>query len=146
MTRVKVFKNPKFFAKFSIGLGIVMLLLGIISSIQFITGEFNTEFPSPDWNAIIYVIQGFIFIGFGVYMLRNRKYFIEWDDNQLRFLIPGNKRVETLDLSEVQSVEVKLFEIILHLPNRTQKIDLNGLEYEDLKKIKAKFESFKNVA
>lgn len=110
------------------------------------TGEFNSEFPSADWNALFYVIQGVLWISFGTYTLRNRKYFIEWDDNQLRFLIPGYKTVVTLDLSDVESVEVKLFEIILHLPNRTQKFDLNGLDYEDLKKIKAKFESFKKVA
>lgn len=146
MTRIKVFKYPKVFNKFTIGFGMIMLLLGIISSIKFTNNEFNTAFPSGDWNAVFHVIQGIFFISLGVYNLRNRKYFIEWDEIHLKFLIPGNKKVETIKLSDIQTVEIKLFEIELHLSNRIQKLDLNGLDYDDLKKIKAKFENFLKVS
>lgn len=142
MTRVKLFKTPKVYGKFAIGFGVIILLIGIFSFIKFITGEFNTEVFSGDWTSVLNLINGLLFIAMGIYNLRNRKYFIEWNDKQIRFRLPNTKKVESIEFSKIQSVDVKLFEIELHLPNETQKFDLNSLHYDDLKKIKAKFENF----
>lgn len=138
MTSVKLYKNPKLFSKFCIGLGMLMFSLGMISIL--------TEFPLADWSGIFYVIQGVFFISFGTYTLRNRKYFIAWDENHLRFLMPGSKHTESIEFSDIQRVDIRLFEIILHLPDRTQKFDLNALDDDDLKKIKTKFKSFKKAS
>lgn len=142
MTKVKVYKISKILSKFFIGFGIVILLLGIVTIIKSMTDEFNTEFPSGDWNAIINIIQGIIFIILGTLNLKKNKYFIEWDDTQLRFLLPDTKQLEKIDFDDIESVNIKLFEIELQLENKKRTLDLNNLEDDDLKKIKAKFESF----
>ncbi|MBZ9786934.1 hypothetical protein LB456_05630 [Psychroflexus sp. CAK57W] len=143
MTRVKIYRFSKILSKVFIGFGIVILLLGIFTIIKSMTSEFNTEFLSGDWNAVLNIIQGIVFITLGTLNLTKGKYFIEWDDSQLRFLLPDTKQLEKIEFSEIKSVNIKLFEIELQLDNRKHTLDLNNLEDEDLKKIKAKFKSFK---
>ncbi|SDH04282.1 hypothetical protein [Psychroflexus sediminis] len=143
MTRVKLYRFSKVLSKFFIGLGIVILLLGMMTTVKSTNDEFNTEFPSGDWNAVLNIIQGIVFITFGTLNLTKGKYFIEWDETHLRFLRPGSKHPESIELSDIQSVDIRLFEIILHLPDRTQKFDLNALDDDHLKTIKAKFKRFK---
>ena len=69
-----------------------------------------------------------------------RRYYIEWDDNELKFLLPDTKKLETIKLGDIISVKIRLFEIELKLPDKTRTLDLNNLQFEDLKKIKEKFE------
>jgi hypothetical protein len=40
------------------------------------------------------MVQGFLFVGFGVYNFRNKKYYIEWDKEELRFVLPDSKKLE----------------------------------------------------
>jgi hypothetical protein len=72
-----------------------------------------------------------------------RKYYIEWDDNELKLLLPYTKKLETIKLGDIISVAIRLFEIELKLPDKTRTLDLNNLQFEDLKKIKEKFEDIK---
>jgi hypothetical protein len=74
-----------------------------------------------------------------------RKYYIEWDDNELKFLLPDTKKLETIKLGDIISVTVRLFEIELKLPVKSRTIDLSNLQFEDLKKIKEKFEDIKRI-
>lgn len=143
MTRVKIYRFSKILSKVFIGFGIVILLLGIFTVIKSMTSEFNTEFLSGDWNAALNIIQGIVFITLGTLNLTKGKYFIEWDDSQLRFLLPDTKQLEKIEFSGIKSVNIKLFEIELQRDNRKHTLDLNNLEDEDLKKIKAKFKRFK---
>lgn len=143
MIRVKIYRFSKILSKVFIGFGIVILLLGIFTVIKSMTSEFNTEFLSGDWNAVLNIIQGIVFITLGTLNLTKGKYFIEWDDSQLRFLLPDTKQLEKIEFSEIKSVNIKLFEIELQLDNRKHTLDLNNLEDKDLKKIKDKFKSFK---
>ncbi|MBZ9626941.1 hypothetical protein LB450_02390 [Psychroflexus sp. CAK1W] len=143
MIRVKIYRFSKILSKVFIGFGIVILLLGIFTVIKSMTSEFNTEFLSGDWNAVLNIIQGIVFITLGTLNLTKGKYFIEWNDSQLRFLLPDTKQLEKIEFSEIKSVNIKLFEIELQCDNRKHTLDLNNLEDEDLKKIKAKFKRFK---
>ena len=74
-----------------------------------------------------------------------RKYYIEWDDNELHFLLPDTKTLETIKLGDIISVAIRLFEIDLKLPDKTRTLDLSNLQFEDLKKIKEKFEDIKLI-
>jgi hypothetical protein len=91
----------------------------------------------------MFTIQGILFILIGGSYLKSRKYFIEWDEKELRFLLPDNKGVETIKIDEIQSVSIKLFEIELKLKNGTRTLNLENLQFEDIKKIKEKFEPLK---
>ncbi len=60
----------------------------------------------------------------GYSYLNSRKYFIEWDDKEIRFLLPDTKSIETLQIDEIKSVGIKLFEIELELKNGLKRLIL----------------------
>ena len=143
MTRINVFKTSAFLSKFFIVFGAIFTTIGILLLIKaFITG-FNIKFPSGDWNSVLFTFQGVLFIIMGAGNLSVRKYYIEWDDNELKFLLPDTKKLETIKLGDLISVTIRLFEIELKLPDKTRTLDLNNLQFEDMKKIKEKFEDIK---
>ncbi|MBW6500397.1 MAG: hypothetical protein K0B05_03295 [Bacteroidales bacterium] len=142
MTRIKVFKISTPFSKLFIIFGCIFFVFGILLIINALSSGFDTQLLSGDWNSVIYTLQGILFISIGAFSLLNRKYFIEWDDNELRFLMPDTKKIEVIKFDEVISVRIRLFEIELTLHDRTRTLDLNNLQFEDLRKIKAKFENF----
>jgi hypothetical protein len=71
--------------------------------------------------------------------IRNQKYYMEWDDREIRYLLPYTKRAEVIKLDEIESVNIKLFEIELILKNGIKTIKLDNLEFEDIRRIKERF-------
>jgi len=145
MTRINVYRTSTVFSKFFIVFGSIFTLLGILLFIKALINGFNVHFPSGDWNSVTFTIQGLLFIIMGAGNLSIRKYFIEWDDKELIFLLPDTNKLEKINLADIISVNIRLFEIELNLQNQKRIIDLNNLQFEDLKKIKAKFETFKKT-
>jgi hypothetical protein len=144
MTRINVFKTSTTFSRLFIILGSIFTVIGVLLIIKALINGFNTKFPSGDWNSVFYTIQGLLFIIMGAGNLSVRKYYVEWDDNELKFLLPDIKKPETIKLGDIISVNIRLFEIELKLQDKTRTLDLNNLQFEDLKKIKEKFENIKN--
>jgi hypothetical protein len=140
MDRIKVFKGKVGLAKFFVIFGIFFTLVGLTLFIMYVIAGFNFHFPSGDWNSVLFIFQGMLFIIMGGSYLKNREYFIEWDDRELRFLLPDTKVVETIKIAEIQSVNIKLFEIELKLIDGFKTLNLENLQFEDIKKIKEKFE------
>jgi hypothetical protein len=140
MTRINVFKTPTFLSKLFIVLGGIFSALGILLLLKALINGFNTKFPSGDWNSVLFTFQGLLFIIMGAGNLHVRKYYIEWDNNELKFLLPDTKKPESIKLGDIISVTIKLFEIDLQLVDKTRTLDLSNLQFEDLKKIKEKFE------
>lgn len=142
MTRINVFKTSTKLSKFFIVFGAVFATLGIALLIKAIINGFDTRFPEGNWNSVLFTFQGLLFILMGVGNLSVRKYYIEWDENKLKFLLPDTKKVEIIQLSDIKSVSIRLFEIELKLPDKNRTLDLSNLQFEDLKKIKEKFELY----
>jgi len=145
MTRINVFKISTFLSKFFIVFGAFFTIIGILLLIKALINGFNTMFPSGDWNSVLFTFQGLLFIIMGAGNLSVRKYYIEWDDNELQFLLPDTKRLETIKLDDIISITIRLFEIELKLADYTRSLDLSNLQFEDLKKIKEKFEDIKLI-
>jgi hypothetical protein len=145
MTRINVYRSSTVLSKFFIVFGSIFTLSGILLLIQALIKGFNIHFPSGDWNSVTFTIQGLLFIIMGVGNLSVRKYFIEWDDKELIFFLPDTKKLEKVNFADIISVNIRLFEIELNLQNQIKILDLNNLQFEDLKKIKAKFETFKKI-
>ena len=144
MTRIKVFKTQKGLSVFFLVFGVVFTILGVGLIIKAKLHGFNNKFPSGDWNSVIYTLQGFLFIIMGSSSLINKKYFIEWDDNELRFLLPDTKKIETIRFEDIASVNIRLFEIQITHGDKTRILDLNNLQFEDLRKIKERFDQIIN--
>lgn len=102
---------------------------------------FNFHFLGGDWIWVLFSIQGILFIISGYSNINNQKYFIEWDGKELRFLLPDTGKQETIKFDQIESLNIRLFEIELKLTNGKRILNLGSLQFEDIKRIKQKFES-----
>lgn len=75
--------------------------------------------------------------------LKKGRYFIEWDDKQIRYLLNHDRQVNTIQISEITGVSIKLYEIILQLTNTEKTLHIELIQYKDIKRIKEKFEEIK---
>lgn len=141
MTRISVYRSSTAFSKFFMVAGILYTIFAIILLMVELKNGFNLHFPGG-WLYVFFIIQGLLFILVGAGSLAVRKYFISWDDKELTFLLPNTKKLETISLADIQSVNIRLFEIELNLPDQQKILDLSNLQFEDIKKMKAKFEDF----
>ena len=96
MGKIKIFKGNRVLAKFFVILGIIFTILATAILIKSVIDGFNTKFPSGNWSPVLFTIQGILFIFMGYSYLKSGKYYIEWDDNELHFLLPDVKSVETI--------------------------------------------------
>jgi len=140
MERIKVFKGKEWLAKFFVVFGAAYTVFGLALFVNYAISGFNFHFPSGDWNSVLFFLQGILFVIIGIASLKSRKYFIEWDDKEMRFFLPGTKVIDTVIIDDIKSVNIKLFEIELELKNGPKKINLENLEFEDIRKIKGKLE------
>ncbi|MBK9391478.1 MAG: hypothetical protein IPN68_15305 [Bacteroidetes bacterium] len=143
MERIRVIRISSFLTWTLLIIAVTNAVLGGIFLIKNISVETANEGSKGIVNAIFMIIQGGIFIVWGLINLNNRKYYIEWDETEIRLLLPDTKKTETIKFSDIQSVIVRLFEIELKLTEKVRVIDLNTLKSEDLKKVKEMFERIK---
>jgi hypothetical protein len=143
MERIRVIRISSFLTWTLLVIAVTNAVLGGIFLIKNISIYTDTDGSKGIVNAIFMILQGGIFIVWGIINLNNRKYYIEWDDTEIRLLLPDTKKTETIKFSEIQSVIIRLFEIELRLPSKSRVIDLNNLKSEDLKKVKERFERIK---
>jgi len=143
MERIKVFKGKEWLAKFFVYFGIAYTVFGLALLINNAISGFNFHFPAGDWNSVLLFVQGILFVIMGLASLKSRKYFIEWDEKEMRFFLPGTKVVDSVIIDDIKSVNIKLFEIELELKNGPKKINLENLEFEDIRKIKGKLEKLR---
>ncbi len=140
MERIRIYKIYTGLSRFFLIFGSIFTLFGLLLLIKFLINGFNTQLLSGNWSSVIFTFQGILFVIMGYSNLKNRKYFIEWDDNEIRFLLPGYKNPETIRIYDIQSVCISLFEIELKLANKTRILKLDNLQFEDIRKVKEKFE------
>ena len=140
MERLKVYMVKKGLANFSIVFGILFLVVGLVLLIQTIKNK-----SSVDWNSITFSLEGILFIVLGYLNLRSGKYFIEWDENQINYSLPNNSSIETILFSEIRNVTIKLFEIQLKLEDSEKIINLENLQFQEIKSVKQKFEEIKTA-
>ena len=141
MERIKIYKNQKIPAKFFLIFGCIFTVLSISVLIKSLLDGFNFHFLGGDWIWVLFAIQGILFIFSGYSNIINQKFYIEWDDNELRFLLPDTGKQEIIKFDQIESLNIRLFEIELKLTNGNRILNLDSLQFEDLKKIKQKFES-----
>jgi len=115
MERIQIYKTQKGYALFFTIFGLISFGFGITMLFSSLKNGFKTEFLGGDWNYVIYTIQGFLFFIIGHSYKKYEKYFIEWDEKELRYFLPKNKSIETIILSEIKAISIKLFQM---LPNQ----------------------------
>ena len=141
MERLKVYKGKKGFAKFSIVFGSIFCFFGIGQLIHSLVNKTSVE-----WTSFTFTLQGILFIFFGYKILQAGKYFIEWNDVQMNYLLPDIDSIETIVFAEVKGVQIDLFEIHVDLRESNRVINLANLEFEHIKSLKQKFKEIKKAA
>ena len=96
MERLKVYKVKRGYLNFLVVFGSIFLIIGLWLIIKSVIQKTNLE-----WNSITFSLQGIIFIIMGYMNLRSEKYFIEWDDTQVKYLLPNTNRIERINFSEI---------------------------------------------
>ncbi len=118
---------------------------GVLLTINFLTwiNTNLTESVFSNWNLLSFTLQGSIFIFIGYWNLRSEKYFIEWDNKKINYLLPKSKGVESITIAKIKCVTTNLFEIDIKLENSEKTINLDNVQFREIRKIKEKFEGIK---
>ena len=138
MERLKIYKAKRGFTNFFIVFGSIFLLVGLGLIIESAMNKTNLE-----WTSIMFALQGILFVLLGYQNLRSGKYFIEWNDVQVNYLLPNNNGIETIIFSKIKNVRIDLFEIHLDLGESKKVINLDSLQFEHIKSLKQKFEEIR---
>ena len=138
MERLKIYKAKRGFTNFFIVFGSIFLLVGLGLIIESAMNKTNLE-----WTSIMFALQGILFVLLGYQNLRSGKYFIEWNDVQVNYLLPNTNGIETIIFSKIKNVRIDLFEIHLDLGESKKVINLDSLQFEHIKSLKQKFEEIR---
>ena len=141
MERVKIYRFSKVMSRVFIVMGSIFLLLVVLSFSRLFNETPDSNLFSDAWNSILNLISGLVFIGLGVYNLNSKTYYIEWNDEELHFVLPDTKSLEIIKFSDIESVNIKLFKIELQLENQSRTLNVSELTDADLKKIKHRFQN-----
>ena len=143
MERILVYKKQKGILLFLTICGLFFFIFGLTLLTKSLIYGFKTEIFGGNWNYVIYTIQGLVFFILGHINKRNEKYFIEWDEMTLKYLLPQNKTDETIVISDIRKVSIQLFEIKIQLLETEKILSLENVQFKELRRIKEKFEEIK---
>lgn len=137
----KVFQNR--YAKFFYAFSFLLLLYGLffLVRIQFLKID-SSAFGSTTSLSLI-SLQGLITLIQFLLALKNGTYYIEWNDREINYLMPNSKKIETIELNDIRSINVRLYEVYIGLSDSERVIRFENLEYATLIRIKDKFEEIK---
>lgn len=136
MERIQVIRGSRFLSWFLIVFGILVVLMSITEIILVKNGR-----PAR----IILLVQSLLLIVMGTMAIRNRRYYIEWDEHRMNYFLPSAQKVESVSFSEIKSVTIRLFEIEIITPEGKKILNLDNMRFEELKKLKAKFEQLQEL-
>jgi len=145
MEKIKVYKSDMGIAKFFLIFGIIFTIMAGAFVVKYLIAGFDTRFFEGNWSFVFFTFQGILFIIMGASVLYSRKYFIEWDEKEIRYLLPGNKKPEVIRFDDIISVNIRLFQIEIMVASGIKTIHLDNLQFEDLRKVKEVFENLNQV-
>ena len=137
MNRTKVFKANKRLATVLLVLGsfLAIVAVGIFIKSQITDGESELGL----WDYLPLFLQGILLIVLASFNLRSRKYFIEWDEQYLNYYLPKNRGIEKLEISQITGIQIGLFEIQIKQGKELKTLDLENVQFEEIKSIKSQF-------
>jgi hypothetical protein len=141
MERINVFKVRTKLAIFFLITGIIFTILAISLVIYSVIQGFNTNLLGGDWIWVLFTIEGVLFFLIGYSNIKNKKYYIEWDEKEIRCFLPGTKIPDIIKFDQIESSTISLYQIELKLANEIKILNLETFQFEDIKRIKQMFEN-----
>jgi hypothetical protein len=138
MKRIKIFKTNKTLAWVLVVVGIFLALTAVTI---FLKSQFsvNGQELGP-WDYVPLFIQGILLIVLASFNLGTGKYYIEWDDSYLNYFLPRTSGTEKLEISRITGIHIGLFEIRIEMGSELRTLDLENVQFEEIKAIKSKFQ------
>ncbi len=143
MERVKIYRIKKQSTKNFMIIGAVLLVTGVILSLRFKVDGIGSQILPFNMMYLPFTSVGFILIILGYLALKNDKYFFEWDDVEISYLLPGQALIEKIKISEIKDVSIQAFFIKIKLSDREKILNLANIEYAEFQRIKGMFEEKK---
>ena len=120
--------------------GVAVALLGIVLFVVSLWNPGEEKAGIFRWNYLILSIQGIIAWCLGWKTIQNEKYFVEWDDESIRWWLPKSKEIETIKISEIRSIEIEKFLVRIRLNDKQKIFSLKFFYYPERNIIQQKFE------
>ncbi len=143
MERIQIYKRQKGLEIYIKIFGLLFIVYGMTFLIKSLMNGFKTDLNGGDWSYVFYTIQGIIFFALGYSNKRNEKFFIQWDEKGMKYLLSKDKTIETIRFEDIKKITIQLYEIKIGLPSAEKTISLENVQFKDLRKIKEKFEALK---
>ncbi len=143
MTFIRVSRHNKTAIRFFMGLGVVLFFLGLGLLVYATWFAEEGKVTLYTGNYIFLALQGVVAWVVGLYTIRNEKYFLEWNDEFIRWWLPRRKEIETLRIADIRSVRTDRNKIVVELENTQKNFNLNFFFYPERKMIADKFEGIR---
>lgn len=143
MERVKIFRIKKSIIKYFMIIGAVLLVAGVILSLRFIIEGIDSQILPLNMMYLPFTSMGFLLIIFGYLALKDDKYFFAWDDIEIAYLLPKQKDVEIIKITDIKGIVIQLFEITIKLADGEKKLNLENIEYAEFQTIKNALEKIR---
>ncbi len=142
-TYVNVYKHSRLLMRIFLWTGVAMFIAGIS---LFLIDYIFTDTDKPGaftWNYLALAFQGLIAWAVGYKTLANEKYFVEWDDEQIRWWLPRRNNPETINIKDIQSVEIQNLQVVVGLKQEQKSFNLKFFFFPERKMIMEKFETIR---
>ena len=137
MEKIQLYKTKKLTIRFLLGAGVFFILFGTAHLIFALMEGFGFEFPGGDWMSIFFIIQGALFCISAYSKARRSRYFISLDTQELSYLLPKQKTVISIAISDIEQLKMDGIEIIILAKVGERKIRLKYIELLELNDVKA---------
>lgn len=125
-------------------LGQFMLIMGFNGLIRPLLRTDSPESFAPLWFLAILAAAGIAVMVYGYRKAKENRFFIQWDDDKITWLLPGQKSQKTLSTRDIEDIEIKHFLVEIKMrDNWTITLNLENFLYKDLQKAKKKMEEVK---
>lgn len=103
--RFQVYKTNSKGNRIWLILMLVMSIAGLLGILIILISD-NPKFLKLEiFSYILLLWQGILGIFLARNNLKNLKYFVSWDDNEIQYLLPKNKEIQIIKIQDIQSVE-----------------------------------------
>ncbi len=141
METIKFYKVKTKWLKWYFTIGTAEFVTGILLFV-FVDWKDDTHWLDISFPFLI-TIQGIMFIMFTFHYKKWDSYFFSWDDDKLEFLLPKSKESKSIQITEINDIKIHPKVIAIKTSSDEVSINLDNVQFHELKKIKEKFEKIK---
>src|SRR5690554_1611172 len=96
-------------------LGVVLVLLGFSALIWYVLKREFVIYADNFCQVGFLIFQGIITVFITWNALKSKRYFISWDEDSIRYLLPKDKQSEWIRVYDIQYVSIDKKEVVLSL-------------------------------